>query len=217
MAALSTTYEAAYTALEHARRRGDDARQRLPQIDASLVDAVGKERSTLLTKRAELTAEVESQPAIRAVLIRRHVLAHLGFLAHVSRAAHAQIDQATTALEPLRIELARIDRRLFIDDARIAGAATLTEEQRAALQQERGELVRSMQADRARLSQAEMVVSICKIRAEQYGRELEYGRSNTVSLGNPSTWQAAADRAAHADDLMSRAPIVRSLPHAALQ
>jgi len=91
--ALTVAYKAAAGRLAAHKDRQTETEKRIVGIDAALVDAHGKERAVLLTRRAEVAADLASLPSTLAALRERHKAAHLAFLKHIANVAKAEVAQ----------------------------------------------------------------------------------------------------------------------------
>ncbi len=202
LAALGETYAAAMEKAATLQERTDADRAEMKALDASLIDAPSN-MAKLLSRRAELMQSLDVWPGVLAEAMRRRALCHLYYLAALRRVALAEAHRANDALEPARIAILPIARRLRDDESRFYGAPLLTPDQRTALLAEVSAIHRRMQADRAALQLAQETVRIADARAQ-----MRYG--DGLKLEAPHTWADAMEQRTR----QMRPPVVGSRVHA---
>ncbi len=201
---LTEAYTAADAHVRGLEARRDAAGQEIAAIDEQIGNLDAPATDKALTQRGRLSGLLAGLPTALDRTRRERVLAHLAWLQRVRVVALAEAQRARDEIEPTmtaarddrqqvnRAELAKLSRE--ITEADLA-------EQQAAFRARQEERHAQTEAARGRLARAEEVVSVCEIRAQQYGDE--------VRLAHPSTWEHAAANVARA-----AAPVVRSLARA---
>ncbi len=202
LAALGETYAAAMEKATTLQERTDADRAELAALDATLIDAPSN-MAKLLSRRAELMQSLDVWPGVLAEAMRRRALCHLYYLAALRRVALAEAHRANDALEPARIAILPIARRLRDDDSRRHGAPILTPEQHTALRAELATIHATMEADRYALQLAQETVHLADARAQaRYGDGLK--------LEHPYGWSDAMEQRMS----QMHPPVMRSRVHA---
>ncbi len=201
LGALGETYAAAMEKSTTLKESTDADRAELAALDASLID-MPSNMAKLLSRRAELMQSLDVWPGVLAEAQRRRSLAHLHYLAALRRAALQEAHRANDALEPHRIAMQPMSRRLSQNDTMAAGRYVLTDEQRTAMLAELRTTHAAMAHDQAQLQLANDTVTFADARAQ-----MAYG--HTLKLAHEWTW---AEGLARRDSLLN-APVVRSRVH----
>ena len=170
---MTAAYAEARGRLQRTHERESEAHRRITTINQELVDAEGKEYERLLTERALLLQQLDATPTVLDELQRRLVLAHLAYLRRIAVVARDGYKRCEAELAAPQAEYREIVRHLELDGSRYAGAAILSDEDRAQLQQRRAELVRQMQPTLLQQQRAELVHGIAVCAARLYGDDVD--------------------------------------------
>ncbi len=192
LARLTEAYQAADQHIRALEARRDAARQEIAAIDEAIGELPAPAMDKALTQRARLSGLLAGLPTALGKAQRDRVLANLAWLQRVRDVALAEAERLHAELDPImdqaRDDQKHMGRAELAKEARQITEADLAE-QYAAFTTRQAERRAQTEAARSRLARAEEVVSVCEIRAQQYGE--------TVQLASRASWEvAAAARAA---------------------
>jgi len=186
---LGADYDRAAAQLRAVRGRGTDIAARLGELDLAILAAAdAKAADRLLTERARLSAERDSLPGQTGERARRAGWAHLCWLRRLWQLATAEAARCEAALARPGDENLRLRAAIWKSDAGPA-EQRLPPARVADLHGQSRALAAAMQPTVSRQRQAEMVVSVCEVRATSC-----YGEG--VRLDDERTWPAGVEAAA---------------------